>query len=127
MVLALPLTPDTRHLVDTRVLAEMPPQARLINVGRGELVDEPALVDALRRGDIAGAALDVFTEEPLAADSPLWEMPNVIITPHSSANSERSDQRAVRIFIDNVGRYTRGEALLNEVAPAGDGEKREVG
>ena len=115
LVLALPLTPDTRHIIDADVLAAMKPTARLINVGRGELVDEDALADALRSGQIAGAGLDVFTVEPLPTESPLWDLPNVIITPHSSGNSAGSHHRAVERFLANLDAYLAGGSLTNEV------------
>jgi D-2-hydroxyacid dehydrogenase (NADP+) len=116
LVLALPLTDDTTGLIDAGRLALMRPTARLINVGRGQLVDEPALVDALASGRLAGAGLDVFAVEPLPADSPLWDMPNVIVTPHNSGNTERAHGRAAEIFVDNLGRFVRRDTLRNEVA-----------
>ncbi|MET0460530.1 MAG: D-2-hydroxyacid dehydrogenase [Ilumatobacteraceae bacterium] len=114
LVLALPLTDDTRGIVSAAVLEGMKPGARLVNVGRGDLVDEPALVRALAGGHLGGAGLDVFTTEPLPADSPLWDLPNVIITPHSSALTAASGAGAVEIFLDNLARYVRGEPLRNE-------------
>lgn len=117
LVLALPLTDDTVGLIGAEQLALMKPTARLINVGRGGLVDEPALILALQSGRLAGAGLDVFAVEPLPADSPLWDMPNVIVTPHNSGSTERANERAVEIFIDNLGRFARGDALRNEVRP----------
>lgn len=112
---ALPLTGNTRHIFDADRFARMKKGARFINVGRGELVDEPALIEALRSGHIAGAGLDVFEVEPLPADSPLWDMDNVIITPHSSGATSGSGMRAERIFVDNLRRYVNGEPLRNEV------------
>jgi len=117
VVLALPLTDNTTGLIGPEQLSLMKPTARLINVGRGGLVDEPALIDALASGRLAGAGLDVFAVEPLPADSPLWDMPNVIITPHNSGSTERANERAVGIFIDNLGRFVRGDELRNEVRP----------
>ena len=114
LVLALPLTDDTRGIVSAAVLDGMRPGARFVNVGRGELVDEPALVRALADGHLGGAGLDVFTAEPLPADSPLWDLPNVIITPHSSALTAATGAGAVEIFLTNLARYVRGEPLLNE-------------
>lgn len=116
VVLALPLTADTRGLIGAEQIALMKPTARLINVGRGDLVDEPALVHALATGRLAGAALDVFAVEPLPDDSPLWDMPNVIVTAHDSGATAGSNDRAAGMFVENLGRYSRGEPLLNEVA-----------
>ncbi|HYC54386.1 MAG TPA: D-2-hydroxyacid dehydrogenase [Candidatus Binatia bacterium] len=117
VVLALPLTPQTRGLFDRARLARMKRGAFFVNVARGELVDETALIDALKAGNLAGAALDVFAEEPLPSTSPLWEMPNVVITPHSAGRSLASNDRATGIFLDNLGRYLRGEPLRNETFP----------
>jgi phosphoglycerate dehydrogenase-like enzyme len=116
LVLALPLTPDTRHIVDAARLARMKPGAWLVNVGRGALVDEPALVEALRDGRLGGAGLDVFETEPLPAESPLWSLPNVIVTPHNSGDTPGNLVRASEIFLDNLARWTRGAPLRNEVA-----------
>ncbi len=115
LVLALPLTPDTNGLIGARELALLRPGARVVNVGRGELIDEPALIDALQRGHVGGAALDVFTTEPLSAGHPLWDMPNVIITPHVAGATPLSEHRAAAIFVDNLGHYLRGEPMRNEV------------
>ena len=115
VVLAVPLTDDTRGLIGAAELAAMKSSARLVNVGRGGLVDETALIEALARGGIAGAGLDVFAVEPLPSDSPLWDMPNVIITPHNSGSTMLANHRAAEIFIDNLDRFVRNEALRNEV------------
>jgi D-2-hydroxyacid dehydrogenase (NADP+) len=115
LVLALPLTDDTRGLIDADRLAKLPASARVINVGRGEVVEEAALVSALHDGRLAGAALDVFDVEPLPADSPLWAMPNVLVTPHSSGATQGSKHRATLVFLDNLRRYVNGEDLTNEV------------
>ncbi|HZX55084.1 MAG TPA: D-2-hydroxyacid dehydrogenase [Ilumatobacteraceae bacterium] len=115
IVLCAPLTDETRGMFDAAAFAAMRQGAWLINVGRGEVVDEPAMVDALARGHLGGAGLDVFTVEPLPHDSPLWSMPNVIITPHSSGITNRSYRRSIDLFIDNFGRYTHGEPLRNVV------------
>ena len=115
VAVALPLTDDTRQIFDTETFAIMKPGAHFINVGRGELVDEDALIAALQSGHLAGAALDVFATEPLPADSPLWDMDNVIITPHSSSASAQSGLRSEDIFVKNLARYVAGEPLLNEV------------
>jgi phosphoglycerate dehydrogenase-like enzyme len=110
-----PLTDDTRGLFDSAAFAAMRPGAWFLNVGRGEIVEESALVDALARGHIGGAGLDVFATEPLPNESPLWSMANVIVTPHSSGTTDRSRRRATELFIDNFGRHARRERLLNLV------------
>ncbi|HTG46509.1 MAG TPA: D-2-hydroxyacid dehydrogenase [Actinomycetota bacterium] len=111
----LPLTPETRHRFDAAAFAAMRPTARFVNVGRGGTVDETALIDALRRGAIGGAALDVFEREPLPEDSPLWTMPNVIVSPHLCGDVEGWEADVVRLFVDNLGRFVRGEPLRNRV------------
>ncbi len=116
LVLALPLAPETRHLIDAEALALLPSHARIVNIGRGGLIDEAALVAALRTGRLAGAGLDVFEVEPLPSDSPLWELPNVIVTPHSSGTNPGNDRRAAAIFHDNLRRFLAGQPLRNEVA-----------
>ncbi len=115
---ALPLTDATRHLFDAEAFAAMGPTARFLNVGRGATVDEPALVEALRSGEIAGAALDVFEQEPLPDDSPLWAMANVIVSPHICGDFEGWESAVVDVFVDNLGRYVRGEPLRNLVDKA---------
>ena len=91
----------------------MKPGAVLINIARGQLVDEPALIDALRSGHLGGAALDVFATEPLPADSPLWGLPNVLVTPHSMSTALGENEALVELFCDNLRRYLAGEALRN--------------
>ena len=115
LVLAVPLTDDTRRLMDARRLALLPARARLINVGRGPLVDEAALAEALAAGRLAGAALDVFEVEPLPPESPLWTLPRVIVTPHSAGTSPGNHLRAAELFLENLGRFERGEPLRNEI------------
>jgi phosphoglycerate dehydrogenase-like enzyme len=115
VVLTIPLTADTRHLLDARAFEKMKPSAYVINIGRGGTIDEEALVQALRSGAIAGAGLDVFASEPLPADSPLWEMENVIITAHYSGSTPHYDERALKIFIDNLERFVAGLPLRNVV------------
>ena len=112
---ALPLTPATRHTFDAAAFAAMKPTARFVNVGRGATVDEAALVEALRTGTIAGAALDVFEEEPLPEDSPLWDMEQVIVCPHISGDVEGWELDFANVFYDNVHRWLRGEPLRNVV------------
>jgi len=113
LLLACPLTDATRGLVDAAALARLPAGARLVNVARGEVVEEPALIEALCQGRLAGAYLDVFAHEPLPADSPLWALPNVIITPHSAGFSDGNAARVVEIFLDNLGYWLRGAPLRN--------------
>ncbi|URN01543.1 D-2-hydroxyacid dehydrogenase [Actinomadura madurae] len=115
VVLAAPLTPRTRGMIDAAALDRMRPSARLINVGRGALVAEPDLVKALRAGRIAGAALDVFEDEPLPPSSPLWDMPNVIVSPHMSGDVIGWRDELLRLFAANLGRYVSGRPLRNVV------------
>ena len=116
LVLACPLTDDTRRLVDAAALDRLPAGARLINVSRGEVVDEPALIEALQAGKLAGAYLDVFAHEPLPAASPLWTLPNVITTPHSAGFSDGNAARVVEIFLDNLRCWNAGMPMRNVVA-----------
>ena len=120
LAIACPLTPETRGLFDAGAFAAMPYGAHVINVARGPVVDEPALIEALESGQIGGAYLDVFEEEPLPAESPLWDMPRVIVTPHNSGASIGNDPRSAAIFIENLGRWARGEPLRNVVREAGE-------
>jgi phosphoglycerate dehydrogenase-like enzyme len=115
LAIACPLSDETRGAIGAELLALLPRGARVVNVARGEIVDEAALVAALSDGRLAGAYLDVFAAEPLPADSPLWSLPNVIATPHNSAASRGNEARQVEIFLDNLARYGRGEPLRNEV------------
>ena len=115
VAVALPLTDDTRQIFNAETFAIMKSGAHFVNVGRGELVDEESLVAALQSGHLAGAALDVFATEPLPSDSPLWDMDNVIITPHSSSASAQSGLRSEDIFLKNLARYVAGEPMVNEV------------
>jgi phosphoglycerate dehydrogenase-like enzyme len=115
VVLAAPETPETRHLIGARQLDVMKPTAYLLNVARGSLVDEPALVAALERRAIAGAALDVAAQEPLPPESPLWALENVFITPHVSAASESLWGRQTALLLENLERWFSGRELLNRV------------
>jgi phosphoglycerate dehydrogenase-like enzyme len=114
-VLAVALTPETRHLIGKRELQMMKPTAYLINVARGEVADEEALIEALRAKTIAGAGLDVFSVEPLPPSSPLWDIPNVIVTPHSSAAIANYAAHSASAFAENLRRYLNGQPLLNIV------------
>lgn len=115
VVVVTPLTAQTRGLVGRDVLAAMRPSAHLVNVGRGAVVDEEALVDALRDGVIGAASLDVFTTEPLPEDSALWSMPQVIVTPHLSGDAHGSEETLARQFVDNALRWLDGRPLQNVV------------
>lgn len=115
VVLTLPLTPRTRGIIDAAALAAMRPDALLVNVGRGALVDQDALIEVLERRRIGGAVLDVTTPEPLPGDSPLWSLPNSLVTPHLSAWGDEDAlwHTTATLFAENLGRYARGEPLLN--------------
>ena len=120
VVLAVPLSEETRHMIGAAQLHTMGARSErsyLINIARGEVVDEAALTEALREGIIAGAALDVFEREPLPPESPLWELDNVIITPHITGGVENYNELATSIFCDNLRRYLDGEPLRNIVDP----------
>jgi phosphoglycerate dehydrogenase-like enzyme len=115
VILAAPLTDDTHGMINADTLTRFRPTARLINIGRGALIVEDDLINALRAGHIAGAALDVFTTEPLPETSPLWDMPNVLISPHMSGDTLGWHEDLVRLFTDNLRRYTRHQTLENVV------------
>lgn len=115
VVLATPETQETRGMIDVRAFERMKRGAVLVNVSRGPLVDEEALVRALRGGSLRGAALDVFATEPLPAGHPLWRLPNVLVTPHVSGYSSRFWERESELILDNVSRYLRGRDLRNVV------------
>ncbi|GAA5232294.1 D-2-hydroxyacid dehydrogenase [Verticiella sediminum] len=111
LFVACPLSDETRNLVDGEILALMPREGRLVNVGRGGVVDERDLLAALRAGDIAGAYMDVFATEPLPPDSPLWDAPNLLVSAHSAGASRGFGPRTAARFIDNLHRWSRGQAL----------------
>jgi phosphoglycerate dehydrogenase-like enzyme len=115
VVNTLPLTPATRGLIGHNQFVQMKRTALFINVGRGATVDEPAMIAALREGLIAGAGLDVFIQEPLPADSPLWAMKNVLVCPHQSSDDPANTVRIYDLFLENLRRYREGEPLLNVV------------
>ena len=116
VALTCPLTPQTENLIDARALAAMRPSAYLINVARGRVVHEAALIEALSGGRIAGAGLDVTVEEPLPPASPLWAMPNVLITPHTAGETQRYEDGVIDLLLENLDRLRRGEAeLVNQV------------
>jgi glyoxylate/hydroxypyruvate reductase A len=117
LVLATPHTPETEGMIGAAELAALPRGAALVNIGRGSLVDEPALVAALEEGHLGGAYLDVFQEEPLPTDSPLWGMPNVLVSPHSGSTSDGENRRLTDLFCDNLSRYHSGQPLRNVLVP----------
>jgi phosphoglycerate dehydrogenase-like enzyme len=115
VVVALPLTDETHHILDAAAFEVMKESAYLINVGRGKLIDEAALIEALKSKQIAGAALDVFEEEPLPGESPLWALKNVIISPHVSGISRFLHEETLALFIENLNRYLAKQPLYNQV------------
>lgn len=115
LLLACPLSDRTRGLISASALARLPAGAHVINVARGEVIDEPALIEALQTGRVAGAYLDVFAHEPLPAESPLWDLPNVIASPHSAGFSDANTGRVEEIFLDNLGRRLQGQPMRNLV------------
>jgi phosphoglycerate dehydrogenase-like enzyme len=115
VALCLPLTPETTKIIGTKELHMMKPTAYLINIGRGPIIDEPALIQALQEKLIAGAGLDVFATEPLPKESLIWELPNVIYSPHVSGGMEDYMARATEVFCQNLRRYLEGKRLLNMV------------
>jgi phosphoglycerate dehydrogenase-like enzyme len=118
IVLAAPLTPETENMINEQTLRLVKPGSWLINVARGRLVDERALLRALRDGPLGGAVLDTFRDEPLPPMSSFYDLPNVIVTPHTAWSSGRVLDRSIELFCDNLGRFARGEPLLNVVDPA---------
>ncbi len=116
LVLACPLTEVTRGMIDAAALAALPPHAHFINASRGEVVDEAALAAALAAKQLAGAWLDVFNHEPLDGASPIWDLPNVMVSPHTSSRCTGNYDRVGEIFIDNLGRWRDGQPLRNAVA-----------
>ncbi len=123
--IAVPYTPETEKLINARALGLMKNTAFLVNTARGPIVDEAALVEALKNREIAGAGLDVFEKEPLSPDSPLWDMENAIVTPHAAGGSPNRHNRTVAFFCQNLKRYLAGEPLFNEVDKSLGYPKRE--
>jgi phosphoglycerate dehydrogenase-like enzyme len=115
VLLCTPVTPATRHIMNRARLEKMKPDSYLINVARGPLIDEPAVIEALASKRIAGAALDVFEEEPLPADSPFWALDNALITPHTAAVTEQLWERHFLLIVENLKRFLAGQPLLNQV------------
>jgi phosphoglycerate dehydrogenase-like enzyme len=118
LTVTLPLTEHTRKFIGVREIAAMRPGAYIVNIGRGEVIDENALTDALKTGKIGGAGLDVFEKEPLPKESPIWDLENVILTPHMSGANRGYMDKACALFADNLRRFTAGQPLLNLVDPA---------
>jgi phosphoglycerate dehydrogenase-like enzyme len=117
VLVTLPLTPATRKFIGAAEIEAMRPGAYLVNIGRGEVIDEAALTNALRQRKIGGAGLDVFEQEPLDSHSPLWDLENVILTPHISGASRDYMQNSCSLFAENLRRFNAGEALLNVIDP----------
>lgn len=113
LVVTIPLTGGTRHSIDARIFEAMPDSAYFINIARGNVVDEPAMIEALQNQKIAGAALDVFAEEPLPQTNLLWTLPNVIISPHTAGNADDYNERAAKVFAENLRRYREQKTLVN--------------
>jgi phosphoglycerate dehydrogenase-like enzyme len=123
LALTCPLTDETRRMIDAVRLARLPQGARIVNVARGEIIDEQALIAALASGHLGGAYLDVFEREPLPAESPLWDLPNVVLSPHNAAASSGNDARATAMFLHNLGSSARGEPMKNEVIKGAGGKR----
>ncbi len=115
VVLALPGTPETDGLFDADLINALPTHAIVVNVGRGTTIDQDALIDALRRHQLSGAALDVCATEPPAPNNPLWDLDNVLLSPHTAALSAQENDRLVDLFLDNLSRYRQGRPLINVV------------
>ena len=115
LTICCPHTKETHHLIDSTALAALPDDAYVINISRGKVVDTAALALALRKGTLRGAGLDVVEEEPLPPESDLWDVPNLLITPHMAGRSPRRQERIQAFVSENINRYIRGEPLLNLV------------
>jgi phosphoglycerate dehydrogenase-like enzyme len=117
LILVLPHTPETEDLFGAEEFGLLPEGAVLVNIGRGQVVDEGALLDALRSGHLAGAGLDVFKEEPLPRESPFWDLPNVYVSPHSGSTTPQENRRITDFFCENLRRYLDDKPLVNVLAP----------
>lgn len=117
IMLAAPLNDETHHLFSTPEFSQMKDDAFIINMARGGVIDQEALIEALRTGEIAGAGLDVTDPEPLPKDSPLWDMENVVITPHVTPKLPDRTQRSIDMIVENINRYRKGESMLNALTP----------
>lgn len=118
VAIATPLTRETRGMFDAAAFTAMKPGAFLINIGRGPIVDEPALIDALNSGHLGGAGLDVFAEEPLPAGHPFWTMPNVLVSPHMAGDIVGWEEQLGELFVENVRRWRQGDELINTINKA---------
>jgi len=118
IVIACPLTRETRNLVSAEAFKRMKKGAYLINIGRGEVMDEAAFIEAIKSGHLAGAALDAHRQEPLPADSPIWDLPNVIVSPHNASASSGNEKRVAEMFIANFGHWIRKEPMFNVQHPS---------
>lgn len=116
LILACPLSKETRNLIDQSVIQLLPDAARIVNVARGEIICEAELITALQSKKLAGAYLDVFASEPLNANSPLWSMENVIVTPHSAGHSAGNESRVLELFVENLRLFSSGQVLKNQIA-----------
>jgi phosphoglycerate dehydrogenase-like enzyme len=116
LILACPLSKETRNLIDQSVIDLLPDGARIVNIARGEIICEPELITALQSKKLAGAYLDVFATEPLDANSPLWSMENVIVTPHSAGHSAGNEARVLELFVENLRLFASGQVLKNQIA-----------
>lgn len=114
VVLACPLTRETRHLVDAEAFSLMKPSAFIVNIARGEVIDEDAMISVLEKKKIGGAFLDVFREEPLPAASPLWNLPNTICAPHMGGGAQGNEWRGAEFFVNNLALYAKGKPMMNE-------------
>ncbi len=115
LFLACPLSPETKQLIDAHAISQLPQSACIVNIARGEIICEDALIEGLRSKKLGGAYLDVFASEPLDENSPLWDLENVIITPHSAGHTSGNESRVVDLFLENLARLDRGEALKNAI------------
>ena len=116
LILACPLSKETRNLIDQSIIQLLPDAARIVNVARGEIICEAELITALQSKKLAGAYLDVFASEPLNANSPLWSMENVIVTPHSAGHSAGNESRVLELFVENLRLFASGQVLKNQIA-----------
>ncbi len=117
LVVACPLTEKTRGMIGAGEIDALPADAIVVNIGRGSVIDEMALIEALREGRLGGACLDVFETEPLPCDSPLWELDNVLVSPHAASTLATENAALAELFVDNLGRYLDGRPLRNRYDP----------
>jgi phosphoglycerate dehydrogenase-like enzyme len=115
LILATPHTPETEKMIGKKEFSLLPKGAVFINIGRGPVVDQNALIEALSSGHLGHAFLDVFEEEPLPQESPLWDMPNVLVSPHSVSTSDRENGRITDLFCENLRRFLAGDDMINRL------------